>query len=60
MSKTYEYNEGKEAQRNFEEGIKALFQVPKGAAKDEKKPAKKRAKKKTSVRDVYRDSGEDA
>ena len=38
------YVEGVEAQRNFEEGMKALFRVPKAAVvKAEKKQAKKRA-----------------
>lgn len=60
MPKEYEYHEGKEAQENFEEGMKALFQVPKDAVKTKKKPAKKRAKKATSERDVSRDSGGEA
>lgn len=38
--KIYEYNEGKQAQKNFEQGMKALFQVPKDAV-----PAKKKSKK---------------
>jgi hypothetical protein len=61
MPKEYEYHEGKKAQEDFEEGMKALFQVPKDAAKDKKKPAKKRAKNdqsRTSESDVSRDSGE--
>jgi hypothetical protein len=57
--KMYEYKEGKQAQKDFEQGMKVLFQVPKDAAQDKKKPAKKRAKSKTSERDVSRDSGED-
>jgi hypothetical protein len=57
--KNYEYHEGKQAQEDFEEGMKALFQVAKDAAPVKKKPAKKRAKKTTSERDVSRDSGED-
>jgi hypothetical protein len=56
MPKEYEYREGKQAQEDFEKGMKSLFQVPK---EDKKKPAKKRAKKMTSERDVSRDSGED-
>jgi hypothetical protein len=44
MTKTYEYHEGKQAQEDFEEGMKALFQVPKDAAKRKKKARKKRAK----------------
>jgi hypothetical protein len=57
MPKEYEYHEGKQAQADFEEGMKALFQVPKDAVKTKKKPAKKRAKKITSGRGVSRDSG---
>jgi len=57
--KEYEYHEGKQAQEDFEKGMKELFQVPKDAVKGKKKPAKKRAKKTTSERDVSRDSGED-
>lgn len=48
MPKEYEYHEGKKAQEEFEEGMKALFQVPKDAVKGKKKPAKKRAKKKAT------------
>jgi hypothetical protein len=59
MPKTYEYQEGKKAREDFEEGMKVLFQVPKNAAKDKEKPVKKRIKK-TSERAVSRDSGEDA
>jgi hypothetical protein len=57
----YEYKEGKQAQEDFEEGMKALFQVPKDAAKGKKKARKKRAKSdqsRTSESDVSRDSGE--
>lgn len=60
-AKTYEYNEGKQAQENFEEGMKAVFQVPKESDKKKKKARKKRAKTDqsgTSGRDVSRDSGE--
>ncbi len=32
-AKEYEYNESKKAQEDSEEGMKALFQVPKDAAK---------------------------
>jgi hypothetical protein len=62
MPKEYEYHEGKQAQKDFEQGMKALFQVPKDAATDKKKPAKKRANKgdQTSESGVSRDSGEDA
>jgi hypothetical protein len=59
--KTYEYNEGPKARENFEEGMKALFQVPKDAVKDKKKARKKRAKNaqsQTSESDASRDSGE--
>jgi len=60
-TKKYEYHEGKKAQEDFEEGMKALFQVPKDAAKGKKKPAKKRAKNaqsQTNESDVSPDSGE--
>jgi hypothetical protein len=57
--KEYKYHEGKKAQEDFEKGMKALFQVPKDAATDKKKPAKKRASK-TSERGVSRDSGGEA
>ena len=40
MPKQYEYHEGKQAQEDFEEGMKALFQVPKDAVKEKKKPAR--------------------
>jgi hypothetical protein len=53
--KNYEYDEGQKAQESFEQGMKALFQVPKDAAKEKKKSAKKRAKKRTSERGVSRD-----
>ncbi|HKV95795.1 MAG TPA: hypothetical protein VJW20_24855 [Candidatus Angelobacter sp.] len=59
--KIYKYQEGKKAQEDFEEGMKALFQVPKEAAKGKKKARKKRAKNdqsQTSESDVSRDSGE--
>jgi hypothetical protein len=39
-AKTYEYHEGKQAQADFEKGMKALFQVPKDAV-----PVKKNNKK---------------
>ena len=58
MPKEYEYREGEKAREDFEEGMKAIFQVPKDKASEKKKPAKKRAKKKASERDVSRDSGE--
>jgi hypothetical protein len=61
MPKEYEYHEGKQAQGNFEEGMRALFQVPKDAVKGKKKPAKKRAKNdqsQTSESDTSHDSGE--
>ncbi len=45
MPKEYEYHEGKQAQEDFEEGMKTLFQVPKDAVTTKKKPAKKRVKK---------------
>jgi len=40
-----EYTEGPQATENFEEGMKALFNVPKGAVvKAEKKAKKKRGR----------------
>jgi hypothetical protein len=45
MPKEYEYHEGKQAQEDFEQGMKDLFQVPKDAVKGKKKPAKKRLRK---------------
>jgi hypothetical protein len=39
MPKEYEYHEGKQAQEDFEQGMKALSQVPKDAAKGERPPA---------------------
>jgi hypothetical protein len=59
--KEYEYHEGKQAQEDFEKGMKALFQVPKDAAKGKKKARKKRAKtvqSQTSESGPSRDSGE--
>ena len=59
--KEYEYHEGKQAQENFEQGMKDLLQVPKDAAKGKKKARKKRAKNaqsRTSESDPSRDSGE--
>jgi hypothetical protein len=61
MPKEYEYHEGKKAQEDFEEGMKALFKVPKDAAKGKKKARKKRAKNaqsRTSESGPSRDSGE--
>jgi hypothetical protein len=46
-----EYREGPEAQKNFEEGMKALFNVPKDAVvKAEKRQKKKRSSRAQSVR----------
>jgi hypothetical protein len=46
-----EYTEGPKATENFEEGMKALFNVPKDAvAKAEKKAKKKRASRSSSMR----------
>ena len=51
MPKQYEYLEGGRAQENFEEGMKALFNVP----KDEVARAERKEKKKlTSRRDYHR------
>jgi hypothetical protein len=52
-----EYIEGQQATKNFEEGMKSLFKVPKAAVvRAEKKQAKKRAssraeKKRSSDKD---------
>ena len=59
--KKYIYSEGTKAQEQFEEGMKALFQVPKDAVKGKKKARKKRAKNaqsQTSESGPSRDSGE--
>ncbi len=45
----YEYFEGRQATENFDEGMKALFKVPKVA-----NPAKKRTPKTSSVRKTKR------
>ena len=46
-----EYIEGKQAQENFEEGMKALFKVPKDeVVKAEQKAKRKRASRAQSVR----------
>ena len=60
MPKTYEYNEGKKAQENFDSGMKALFQVPKEAVTKQEKKARNKRAKKTSERDASRDSGGEA
>jgi len=50
-----EYIEGNEAQRNFEEGIKSLFKVPKDSfVQAEKKRKRKRAVRDQSVRKQLR------
>ena len=36
MPKEYEYHEGKQAQEDFEKGMKAIFQVPKDAKQPKK------------------------
>jgi hypothetical protein len=61
MPKEYEYHEGKQAQENFEQGMKALFHVPKDAVKGKKKARKERAtsdQSQTGELDTSRDSGE--
>lgn len=61
MPKEYEYHEGKKAQEDFEQDMKALFQVPKDAAMGKKKARKKRAKNaqgRTSESDPSSDSDE--
>ena len=42
MPKNYEYEDGEKAKRNFEEGMKALFQVPKDTVPSKKKVSKKK------------------
>jgi hypothetical protein len=49
--KQFEYIEGRKATENFEEGMKALFKVPKGGIA---KPKKKRTPRVTSVRKMKR------
>jgi hypothetical protein len=51
MTKEPEYIEGPKAQQNFEEGMKALFNVPKDAVvKAEKNAKKKRVSRSASLR----------
>jgi hypothetical protein len=61
MPKEYEYHEGKKAQEDFENGMKAVFQVPKDTVvKGKKKARKKRAKSdqsRTNESGPSRDSG---
>jgi hypothetical protein len=45
-----EYREGPEAQDNFEEGMKALFSVPKDAVVKAEKKAKKKRDRSASLR----------
>jgi hypothetical protein len=40
-----EYHEGPEARQRFEEGMTALFRVPKSTAKKPTKPARKKSTK---------------
>jgi hypothetical protein len=40
-----EYHEGPEARKNFEEGMTALFRVPKSTAKKSTKPVRKKSTK---------------
>ena len=40
MPKEYEYHEGKKPNRDFEEGMKVLFQLPKHVVKTKEKPTK--------------------
>jgi hypothetical protein len=48
--KTKEYVEGLKAQENFEEGMKALFSVPKDAVVKAEKRRKKKSSRAQSVR----------
>ncbi len=41
MTKKYEYREGMDARENFEEGMKALFKVPKEQVVEAEKKRKK-------------------
>ena len=51
MKQPAEYAEGPQATRNFEEGMKALFKVPKDAVvKAEKRRKKKSSSRAQSVR----------
>lgn len=52
MAKMYEYEEGKQAQANFENGMKALFNVPKDAVvrAEKKHKGKKRSSRVPTVR----------
>lgn len=43
MMKPHEYVEGRQATENFEEGMKALFKVPKGSVAKAQKKRKKSA-----------------
>jgi len=40
MPREHEYREGNRAQEDFEEGMKTIFQVPKDAGQEKKKPSK--------------------
>jgi hypothetical protein len=46
----YEYVEGPKATKNFEEGMKALFKVPKDAVVKAEKRAKKKRARSASLR----------
>jgi hypothetical protein len=48
--KTPEYQEGEAAQKNFEEGMKALFSVSKDAVVLAEKKAKKKRSRRASLR----------
>jgi len=48
--KSPEYEEGRKAQENFEEGMKALFNVPKDAVVKAEKKAKKKRDRSASLR----------
>jgi hypothetical protein len=60
MPKEYESHEGKQAQEDFEEGMTAIFQVPKDGAKKRKSPLKGGLKESYQRTRRSRDSGEDA
>lgn len=50
MKSESEYTEGKRATENFEEGMKALFNVPKDAVEKAEKKAKKKRDRASSQR----------
>ena len=43
MKKKYEYNEGPKARENFEDAMRAAFQIPKEKAPAKPKPKRRKA-----------------